>query len=190
MSQNPQFTVFCGPMFSSKTSKLLMSLEKFKYQNKKAIAFKPKIDDRYSETDIVTHSGWKHDAVLVETGADVIKHLSDCAEVYEIVAVDELFMIPDIAGVLIWLFQRGITIVVSTLDLSHAGKPFEELTKIMPYATHIEKCSSVCTVCGHDAFYTHRKIQNNDELFVGGAEAYEPRCFRHFVPINKVEDLT
>lgn len=172
-------------MFSSKTSKLLLTLEKFKHQNKKIIAFKPLLDDRYSETQIVTHMGWKYDSRVVKDHVDMLKVLSDDPENYNVVAVDEQFMIPGSAEVLIWLFRTGFTIVVSTLDLSSQGKPFDEVQKILPYATKVEKCSSVCTICGRDAFYTHRKVQSDDEISVGGSESYEPRCYQHFIAINE-----
>jgi thymidine kinase len=182
---NPEFIVFCGPMFSSKTSRLLLTLEKFKHQNKKIIAFKPEIDVRYSEDQIVTHMGWKYDARIVKDHLDMLKILSDDPENYNVVAVDEQFMIKGSAEVLIWLFQKGFTIVVSTLDLSYTATPFEEVQRIMPYATRIEKCTSVCVVCGKDAHYTHKKVQSDDEIEVGGSESYEPRCYNHFVAINK-----
>jgi thymidine kinase len=182
---NPEFIIYTGPMFSSKTSKLLLTLEKFKHQNKKIIAFKPAIDDRYSENQIVTHMGWKYDSRIVKDHLDMLRILSEDPEDFNVVAVDEQFMIKGSADVLIWLFQKGFTIVVSTLDLSYSGTPFDEVSRIMPYATRIEKCTSVCTVCGKDAHYTHRIVQTDDEISVGGAESYEPRCFHHFIALNK-----
>lgn len=142
---------------------------------------------RYDDTHIITHMGWKYEARVVKDHRDMLKILSDDPENYNVVAVDEQFMIKGSGDALIWLFQRGFTIVVSTLDLSYSATPFEEVQKILPYATRIVKCSSVCVVCGRDAHYTHRKVQNDDEISVGGSESYEPRCFRHHVAINKEE---
>lgn len=184
---NPEFIVFTGPMFSGKTSKLLLTLEKFKYQNKKIIAFKPLIDDRYSDKDIVTHMGWDYKAHVIKNNVELLQILSDESELYSVVAIDEQFMIKGSSDILIWLFKKGVTVIVSTLDLSFQGKPFDEVQKILPYATRIEKCASVCTVCGNDAFYTHKKVHDENEIVIGGSDLYEPRCFQHFAKLNDVE---
>ena len=167
---NPTFTVFCGCMFSGKTTALLSALERFKYQRKKVIAFKPTIDDRYSSGDVVSHSGWSMKAHTVKTGADILEVLSR-SDHPDVIAVDEAFMIPNVADVLIWLYRSGITVVVATLDLSATGKPFQEVEKLLVWATHIEKFSSVCTVCGADAYYTHKKqTDEKDNIVVVGNE--------------------
>jgi thymidine kinase len=185
MLSNPDFILYIGPMFGSKTTRLLGTLEKYKYQHKKVVVFKPQIDDRYSGNEVVTHSGWKVPAVCVKTGPDVLEHLVNLPNEPHVVAVDEAFMIPGIAESLIWLFKNGFTVVVSSLEMSAAGKPFHEIEKLMPWATHVEKCTAVCTVCGRDAHYTHKKQTGGDEIEVGGSELYEPRCFSHHVSIDQ-----
>jgi thymidine kinase len=134
----------------------------------------------------VTHGGWKVDAIAVKTGADILQYLADTTEDPDVVGVDEAFMIPNVAEVLTWIYKNGISVVVSTLDLGYQAKPFKEVEKMLPWATHVEKCSAICTVCGRDAFYTHKKHINDDinEIQVGGAEAYEPRCFQHHLAVN------
>lgn len=186
---NPQFLVFVGPMFGGKTSRMLSALERFKYQHKRVIVFKPKLDDRYSADDVVSHNGWKVPAITIKTGADMLQTLSDAQENPHIVAVDEAFMIPGIAEALVWLFRMGYTVVVSTLDMSSLGKPFHEVEKMLPWATHVEKCAAVCTVCGRDAYYTHKKqgVVSDADVQVGGDEMYESRCFSHHVGIDNRE---
>ena len=185
MSQNPTLTIYTGPMFSSKTTKLLSDLERFKLQHKKVVVFKPAADDRYSTSEVVSHSGWKWPAVTVKEGADIFGYLSEVEAPPDVVAVDEAFMIPGVADVLVWLYKYGINIVVSSLDLGFQGKPFKEIEKLLPWATYIEKCSAVCTVCGQDAFYTHKKqVTSDEEIQVGGSELYEPRCFCHHLAID------
>lgn len=181
---NPEFIIYTGPMFGSKTSRLLSTLEKYKYQKKKIVVFKPNIDDRYSASEVVTHSGWKTPAICVKTGADILEYLTDANDSPQVVAVDEAFMIPGIAESLIFLFKNGFTVVVSSLEMSATGKPFHEIEKMMVWATQVEKCTAVCTVCGRDAHYTHKKQLGGDEIEVGGAELYEPRCFSHFPSID------
>lgn len=178
VDSSPQLVVFVGPMMSGKSSAMLAMLDRFKYQSKRVEVFKPKIENRYSMSDVVTHTGWKIPATLVETGADVLKHMLDMPEPPHVVAVDELFMIPGISDVLIWLYRRGFTVVATSLNLSSSCKQFSEVSKILPWATRIECLSSVCSVCGADAHFTHKKIDGDDEIVVGGGESYEPRCWR------------
>jgi thymidine kinase len=178
MTTSPQFLLYTGPMFSSKTTGLLSSVDRFKYQNKRVVVFKPKLDDRYSEDYVCTHSGWKVPAICIKEGTDILEKLSEIEGNPSVIAVDEAFMIPGIAKVLIWLYRNGYTIVVSSLDLSAAGKPFDEIERMLPWATHVEKRSAVCVVCNKDAFYTYKKQLNNNEIEVGGSELYEPRCLR------------
>jgi len=189
MTPNPTLTVYVGPMFSSKTTRLLSDLERFTLQHKRCAVFKPTIDDRYSSEDIVSHGGWRHPAVTVKAGADVLSALAELEEMPDVVFIDEAFMLSGIADVVVWLYRSGISVVVSTLDMSYAGKPFYEVAKLLPWATRIEKCSAVCTQCGADAFYTHKKQTTGDEIEVGGAELYEPRCFRHHVAIDSRPDI-
>jgi len=165
-----------------------MTLERFKYQSKVIAAFKPAIDRRYAELEIVSHNGFRHPALAIEHGSDIIKHLSELSlPEPTVIAVDEAFMIKGIAETLTWLYRNGLTIVVSTLDISATGKVFGEVEKMLPWATTIEKCTAVCTICGADARYTHKKAVNDDEIFVGGTASYEPRCFIHHQFIKQQE---
>lgn len=187
---NPEFIIFTGPMFSSKTTRMLSTLERYKYQKKRIAVFKPKLDDRYSRDEVVSHSGWSVEATTITEGADLLEALSEMENAPDVIAVDETFMINGIAEVLTWLYRSGFTVVVSTLDISATGKPFSEVEKMMPWATHIKKCSAICTVCGRDAYYTHKKqVDDESEIQVGGAELYEPRCFRHHAVIDLRTDL-
>lgn len=171
--RDPEFVMFVGPMFSSKTSRLLTALDRCKYQNKKIIAFKPKIDGRYAEDKIVTHAGAAWPAENVSSGDEILQKSQD----FEVIAVDEAFMIDGCAEVLLRLFKQGKTIYVSSVQLSATGQAFEEVKNMMPWATKIEVCPSVCTVTQRDAYYTVRKISCLDEISVGGAESYIPVCW-------------
>ena len=176
-TQNPVLIAFCGPMFGSKSTRLLLELERYKHQKKRIMLFKPTIDDRYSDSAVVTHSGWSHEAIVVKDGADILEALQAVDEPPDVVAVDEAFMIKGVAEVLVWLYQSGISVVFSALDLSYSCKPFKEVEKLLPWATYVKKCPAVCVVCGRDAFYTHKKqVSNDEEIEVGGSELYEPRC--------------
>ena len=182
---NPEFIIFTGPMFGSKTTRLLATIDRHHYQNRNVVAFKPKMDDRYSSLEIRTHSGGSFPAVGIQTGSDILGYLSSVDGKVDVIAVDEAFMINGVSDVLLQLFRDGKTIVVSSLQLSASGNVFEEVRDMMPWATKIEVCPAVCTVSGRDAYYTHRKVAGLEEIAVGGKELYEPRCWEHHSYMNQ-----
>lgn len=186
-----ELSVYTGPMFSSKTSQLLMKLEKYRFKNKKILAFKPKIDNRYSEECIVTHSGWEFPATSVVSGNEILEHIKNKKLAKgSVIAVDELFMIEGSAKALISAYCTGYNVVVSTLDLSAQLTTFDELSKLLPWATSVTKCTAVCTMCGNDAQYTLKRRSNTGKnvniIEIGGKDKYEPRCFKHH-PLIKLQ---
>ena len=178
MTTAPEFIIFTGPMFAAKTSSLILSLEKYKYQKKRIEVFKPTMDDRFDINAVVTHGGVSIAARRVAVGSDVLRYLADVNDEPHVVAVDEAFMINGIADVLIYLYKLGFTVVVSSLDLSATCKPFAEIEKMMPWATQLHKLTAVCSVCGADARYTHKKVVSDSEIEVGAGDLYEPRCYK------------
>ena len=179
---SPQLKVFTGPMFGGKTTRMIAALERFQYQNKRTILFKPRMDKRYSEETVVTHKGQEHKCVLVEDGFEMY----NVSMQYDVVAVDEMFMIPHSSDCLLQLFKKGKTILISSLQLSSASEhlpityeAFEEVQKIMPWATSIEICPAVCAHCDRDAYYTDRLATEQRKVLVGGAESYQPVCYKH-----------
>jgi len=182
--------LYTGPMFSSKTTKLLMQADKRYYQKQKVIAFKSRLDDRYSQVgEIVTHNFNKIPAHLVNTGEEIIKKIAEQEEV-DCVLIDELFLIEGGASACLALYKKGYDVVVASIDLSFTGEPFKEVKDLMPFCTRIVKCKSVCSVCQKDARYTYRKSSvkhvepfesdpSIEQIQVGGAELYEPRCQEH-----------
>lgn len=187
MTRMPEFIIFTGPMFGAKTSRLLAAIDRFSYQNRKVICFKPRIDRRYSISNITTHNGKSIEAVNVNTGEEIVKIVNDKDTFFDVVAVDEAFMIEGCAEALLELFRNGKTIVVSSLQLSATGNVFEEVRDMMPWATKIEVCPAVCTVSGNDAYYTHKKVDDLAEITVGGSELYEPRCWVHHPFMNQIQ---
>lgn len=171
--RDPEFVIFTGPMFGSKTSRLLAALSRCKYQNKNIVVFKPKIDERYSQNNIVTHGGTEYPASNVSNGQEILE-LSGQSDV---IGVDEAFMIDGSAQALIKLFKQGKTIFVSSIQLSATGHPFHEIKEMMPFATKIEVCPAVCPHTQRDAYYTVHKKKCENEIFVGGAESYAPVCW-------------
>jgi thymidine kinase len=150
------------------------------------------MDDRYSKTEIFTHSGGKLEAVGVNNGKDIVKYINDFKPDANVIAVDEAFMIDGIADTLLSLFKKGKTIIVSSLQLSATGNIFEEIRDMMPWATKIEICPAVCPITGRDAYYTHRKIEGLSEITVGGSDLYEPRCweFHSFMNERNIDGIS
>ena len=106
MAKSPELIIYTGPMFGGKTTKLLAALERYQYQNKRTALFKPNLDTRYSKDRVVTHRGQQHKSVVVRTGEDIVRN----ATTADVVAVDEMFMIPGSATALLQLFSSGKTV--------------------------------------------------------------------------------
>jgi thymidine kinase len=179
MSNNPELIIYTGPMWGAKTSRLIASMERLKLQGRKVIAYKPTMDERYSLSHITTHSGARWPAHCVSSGAMLWNHFQSYEEPIDAVAIDEAFMIDGVTSAVLQIMRRGTTVLVASLDLSARCKPFDEIERLMPYATRIEKCAAVCPVCGDDAYYTAKLTNDDREIEVGGKNLYEPRCFRH-----------
>jgi len=174
--RDPVFKIFTGPMFGSKTTQMLACVDRYRYQNKAVLAFKPKMDDRYKKEKIQTHSGLSIDAICVSTGEELLKRVRESDRRVNVVAVDEAFMIEGVANALISLYRSGVSIVVASIQMSFLGNPFHEIKEMLPWATHISVCPAVCPKTGADAYYTYKKDCDKNEVDVGGSEMYEPRC--------------
>lgn len=175
-----QLILFIGPMGAGKSKYLIFELDKCLRKKKNVIAFKPLIDDRYAINEIVSHANDRFPAIAIESANEIYQHLANMDSHPDVVGIDELFMLEGASDVVIWLFKNGIDVFVSSLDLSFACIPFGEITKIMPYATQINKMTSACVICGGDARYTYKKIEDEleNEICVGGFQLYEPRCIK------------
>lgn len=184
VQRDPEFILFCGPMFSSKTSRLLAAVDRCKYQNLSVAVFKPRMDDRYSQSTITTHTGMSIPATCIGSGGEILQAVSEIG-VCDVVAVDEAFMIDGSASALLALYRQGKSIIVSSIQLSASGLPFEEVRDMMPYATKVEVCPAVCPITGRDAYYTERKVQGLGEIAVGGSDMYYPVCWQHHHYMNK-----
>jgi thymidine kinase len=171
-----EFVIYTGPMWSGKSTRLTAAVERHHLRKTPVLCFKPQIDGRYSQTSIVTHSGSSIFATPVSNGSHIIEEYEK-RNYTKVVAVDEAFMIDGCAEALISLFMRGVSIYVSSIELSANLKPFPEVERMFSFATRIEKCSAVCISCGEDAALTHCKVMSLDEISVGGADMYEPLCW-------------
>jgi thymidine kinase len=183
-----EFVIFTGCMYASKTSNLLKYVDFKRRQKFNAILIKPKKDDRYSVERVVTHDNMSEQAFSVSSGEDILelvsKNASGDAE-KNLVAVDEAFMISESASALIYLYRTGFNVAVASLDMSSSCKAFEEIMKMMPWATRVEKLHAVCSNCFQPASFSYKKTMSDQDIEIGGSDMYEARCISCH-PIAKI----
>jgi thymidine kinase len=186
-----QVEVICGPMFSGKTEELIKRLRRAQIARQKVVVFKPKIDDRYDETAVVSHSSMRIESVPVAGAADVEAWLQQSAVLPAVVGIDEAqFFDEGIVDVVNRLADRGVRVVVAGLDQDFMGRPFGAMPQLLCLAESVTKQLSVCMVCGAPASRSQRvhkdaaqlgKAGVDDVVLVGAGEAYEARCRRCYV---------
>ena len=174
--------VISGCMFAGKTEELIRRINVLSYAKKNIIVFKPKIDNRYSDSEIVSHSGAKVPCLVVEKAQDILKKIEADTEV---VAIDEVqFFDKDIVEVCEYLADKGIRVMVAGLDKDFRGESFCVMPELLTRAEFVTKLTAVCAKCGAPATRTQRLVNGKPAGFedpivmVGADESYEPRC-RH-----------
>lgn len=174
--------VISGCMLAGKTEELIRRINVLSYAKKNIIVFKPKIDNRYSDSEIVSHSGAKVPCLVVEKAQDILKKIEADTEV---VAIDEVqFFDKDIVEVCEYLADKGIRVMVAGLDKDFRGESFGVMPELLTRAEFVTKLTAVCAKCGAPATRTQRLVNGKPAGFedpivmVGADESYEPRC-RH-----------
>lgn len=167
-------------MFSGKTEELIRRVKRALFARQRVQAFKPRIDDRYDKTRIVSHAaaaegaGKTLEAVAVATSESLEQRVEDDTQV---IAIDEAqFFDRDIVDVAQRLADRGLRVIVAGLDQDYLGRPFHPMPELMAVAEHVTKVHAVCTVCGAEASRSQRLISEAVTVLVGGSESYEARC--------------
>ncbi len=174
--------VICGSMFSGKSEELIRRVKRTQFAKQKAITFKPSIDDRYSDVDVVSHSGDLVSAVAIQNSTDMYRYVTDEIDV---IGIDEVQFFDDqIVEVVQAFADKGYRVIVAGLDQDFTGRPFGCMPDLMAIAEHVTKLQAVCTVCTEPASKTQRLINgepasiHDPVILVGASESYEPRC-RH-----------
>jgi thymidine kinase len=172
--------VITGSMFSGKTEELIRRVKRALFARQRVQAFKPRIDDRYDASAIVSHQSITLEAVAVANSDSLERRVVDETQV---VAIDEAqFFDRDIVDVVERLASRGIRVIVAGLDQDYLGRPFHPMPELMAIAEEVTKVHAVCTVCGGSASRSQRLIPEGTTVLVGGSEAYEARCRTCFEP--------
>jgi thymidine kinase len=177
--------VICGSMFSGKSEELIRRLRRAKIARQKVVAFKPAVDDRYDEDDIVSHDERRIESVRVSTASEIPGAVDESVEV---VGIDEAqFFDEDLVSVCEALADSGKRVIVAGLDQDYLGRPFEPMPQLLAVAEYITKTLAVCMRCGRPANRTQRIIASDERVVVGAGEIYEARCRDCFRPLEAQE---
>ena len=176
--------VITGSMFSGKSEELIRRVRRAQIARQKVQIFKPSVDERFSDAEIVSHSEMRIQGVKVGSSAELLRLVDEDTEV---VAIDEAqFFGPGLVPVVGRLADRGLVVIVAGLDVTFDGRPFEPLPSLMALAEQVDKLTAICSLCGEEAVY-HVRVGASpagaDDLVqanVGGTETYQARCRRHF----------
>lgn len=165
--------VVCGSMFSGKTEELIRRLKRAQIANLKVEIFKPTVDTRYDENDIVSHNENRIQSTPVDNSQQILLLAQDV----DVVGIDEAqFFDEEVSLVAEKLALRGIRVVVAGLDMDFLGRPFGPIPQMLAMADYVTKLHAICVVCGDIANYSYRKTVSDARVLLGEKDVYEPRC--------------
>lgn len=165
--------VICGSMFSGKTEELIRRLRRVKIANLSVEIFKPKIDRRYHEENIVSHD----ENAILSTPIDNSQTILLLAQNVDVIGIDEAQFFDDqLPDVCDQLALRGVRVIVAGLDMDYSGKPFGQMPNLLAKADYITKLHAICVRCGNIASYSFRKTPESGQVLLGEKDMYEPRC--------------
>jgi len=173
--------VICGSMFSGKTEELIRRLKRARIARQKVEIFKPKIDVRYSDEEVVSHD----ENAILSTPVDTSRNILLLANDVEVVGIDEAqFFDEGLVEVCNMLAERGMRVIVAGLDMDFRGKPFGPIPKLLATAEYVTKVHAICVRCGNLAHYSHRTSTEEKLVLLGETDVYEPLCRECFHEAN------
>lgn len=165
--------VVCGSMFSGKTEELIRRLRRAQFANQKIALFKPTVDNRYSDVEVVSHDFHKLTSTPIKDPADMLK----VGPEVKVVGVDEAqFFDASLVEVCQTLANRGVRVIVAGLDMDYLGQPFGPMPRLMAVAEDVQKVHAICVKCGALATFSHRLSKSQDLVLLGEKDIYEPLC--------------
>jgi len=180
--RNGWIEVICGSMFSGKTEELIRRLNRAKIAKQKVEIFKPIIDKRYDEENVVSHDETSIHSTPVQTAAQIILYAND----FDVVGIDEAqFFDDELTAICNLLANNGTRVIVAGLDMDYLGKPFGPIPSLLATAEYVTKVHAICMNCGNLAQYSHRIIADDNLVVLGEKEAYEPLCRKCFLDKQK-----
>ena len=180
MSASGKLELIIGPMFSGKSTELIREIRLAKIINKKVLVIKPLIDNRYSKSEITSHSFESEKCETVEK----LEHIDSRIALYDLIVIDEGQFFPDLKQYVIsWVDERNKHVIVGGLDGDFKRKPIGQILDLIPYADKCKKISSLCKYCndGTKALFSYRKIKSDQQVQIGGEETYVPLCRTHYL---------
>lgn len=178
--------VVCGSMFSGKTEELIRRLRRAQFANQKIAIFKPSIDKRYSDVEVVSHDFHKITSRPVKKAAQML----DIEPDVQVVGIDEAqFFGEELVDVCQTLANRGVRVIAAGLDTDFMGVPFGPIPKLMAVAEDVQKVHAICVKCGNLANHSHRLSKSKDLVLLGEKDVYEPLCRECFNKALEEEGL-
>ncbi|MCI2087456.1 MAG: thymidine kinase [Prevotella sp.] len=182
--QPGRIEVVCGSMFSGKTEELIRRMRRAMFARQKTGIFKPSMDTRYSNHDVVSHD---HNSIIstpVDTSASILLLASDL----EVVGIDEAqFFDEGLIPVCNTLANNGVRVIVAGLDMDYKGNPFGPMPGLCAIADEVTKVHAICVRCGAQAYISHRLVHNDKRVLLGEREEYEPLCRGCYQKVMKEE---
>ena len=176
--------VICGSMFSGKTEELIRRLKRAMFARQKVEIFKPAIDTRYSEDDVVSHDQNSIPSTPIDSSASILLLAGD----NDVVGIDEAQFLDDgLVGVCNELAGRGVRVIVAGLDMDFKGKPFGPIPALCSVADDVQKVHAICVRCGSQAYISHRLVDSDKRVLLGETHEYEPLCRECFKRISESE---
>lgn len=165
--------VVCGSMFSGKTEELIRRMKRAKFAKQKVEIFKPSLDTRYSDVDVVSHDQHSIPSTPIDSSSTIALLSSDI----DVVGIDEAQFLDDgVVDVCNDLANRGVRVIVAGLDMDFQGKPFGPMPALCAIADEVTKVHAICVNCGALAYISHRLVANDKRVLLGEQMEYEPLC--------------
>lgn len=165
--------VICGSMFSGKTEELIRRLNRALIAGQKVEIFKPSIDKRYHEQDVVSHNARAIKSTPVDFANEILLNAGNC----DVVGIDEAqFFDNSLIEVCEKLSNSGKRIIIAGLDMDFEAQPFEPMPKLMSIAEFVTKVHAICATCGNIASFSYRLSDDQQQVKLGEKEAYQARC--------------
>ena len=165
--------VITGSMFSGKTEELLRRLRRAKFAKQRVEIFKPAIDTRYSDNQVVSHDANAIPSTVIDNAQQIIILANDI----DVVGIDEAqFFADDIVDTCEQLAESGVRVIVAGLDMDYKGKPFGAMPQLLARAEYVTKVHAICVKCGSLAQFSHRTSTEEGTIILGETDRYEPLC--------------
>ena len=165
--------VICGSMFSGKTEELIRRLKRAKFAKQQVEIFKPSIDTRYSDNDVVSHDQNSIPSTPISASSSILLLAGD----NDVIGIDEAqFLDEGLIDVCNQLANRGVRVIVAGLDMDYKGVPFGPMPGLCAIADEVTKVHAICVKCGALAYVSHRLVENDKRVLLGETQEYEPLC--------------